>query len=75
MQVVEGLLTVLKWFAPVAVVALAILTAWGIIKWTRRLGKATMELSKNPFSLVFGLVVIGLFVFLFFKYLNPLLQV
>lgn len=65
-------INILQVFAPLAILGLAILTAWGILKWGKRLGYAFMELSSNPFSFIFGLLVIAMFLFLYFKYIQPL---
>lgn len=64
--------SILQLFAPLAILALGLLTAWGIIKWSRRLGKAFIEMSSNPASFVFALIVIAIFLFIYFKHVEPL---
>lgn len=75
MEVIKQAGNMLSIFAPLVILAIAILTAWGIIKWGNRLGQAFSELSKNPASFIFGLLVIALFLWLYFKYIHPLWQV
>lgn len=74
MQIFEQALSLLKLFAPLAVGVIAILTAWGIIKWGKRLGEAFKGLSESPVSFMFGIIVVALFLYFFFKYVSPLLN-
>lgn len=71
-ELIDKGMGILEVFAPIAILGLAILTAWGVIKWGKRLGLAFMELSSNPASFVFALIVIALFMFIYFKHIQPL---
>lgn len=71
-DIVSKGVAILQIFAPIGVLAIAIITAWGVLKWGKRLVFAFIELSSDPFSFVFGLIVIALFMFIYFKHIQPL---
>ena len=71
-DLVEKGTNILQMFAPIAVLALAIVTAWGVIKWGKRLLQAFMELASSPGSFIFALVIIALFLYTYFRYIEPL---
>lgn len=72
MDVLNSALGILKLFAPLAIFAVGVLTAWGILKWTARLGKAFKELASSPFKFIFGLIVVILCFWIYFQYVQPL---
>lgn len=74
MQIIEQASKLITSFAPLAVFALAVLTAWGILKWLKKLGIAFKELSESPASFVFGIIVIVIFMWIYFSYIAPLLK-
>lgn len=74
MQIIEQGTNLLKVFAPIAVLALAVLTAWGILKWYKRFGQAFKELTESPITFAFGIVVIILFIYVYLTYVAPLLK-
>lgn len=63
----------LSWVGPIVSLAFAILLAYGMFKWGKRLGFAFLEMGKNPFSFVFMLLVIMIVMLAYLKYIHPLL--
>lgn len=64
--------SILQIFAPLAILALAILTAYGVIKWGKRLTRAFIEISSSPGAFIFALLVMGLFLYIYFNHIAPL---
>lgn len=74
MNILDKVLKFLNMIGPLAAIGIAILVAFGVVKWFRRLKEASIELSKEPSSLFFALMVIAFFLFFFFKYISPILN-
>lgn len=72
MEIIIQAKNIINIIGPLAVLALAILTAWGILKWGKRLGSAFKDMAESPASFVFMIIVIALFLFIYFEYVNPL---
>ena len=64
---------ILSWFGPIASLGLAILLAYGMVKWAKRLGFAFLEMGKSPFTFIFMLIIITLVMIMYFKFIHPIL--
>lgn len=74
MDILNQVLDILKIFAPLAVLFFALITAYSVLKWTGNIKDSIKEITKSPASFIFGLIVIVLFFWIFFTYINPILQ-
>lgn len=59
---------------PILLFIFSSMMTWRLIKHAKDMGKAWAEFTKNPISLIFALFVIGLTLFIYFKYIHPLLS-
>lgn len=73
MELINSAKEILSWFGPIASLGLAILLAFGIVKWAKRLGFAFLEMGKNPFTFIFMLIVIAIVMIMYFKFIHPVL--
>lgn len=74
MQVIEQAKNILQAFLPLVVFMIAVLTTWGIVKWGTRISEAFKGLFESPERIVLLMVVMGVFLWIYFKYISPLLQ-
>lgn len=73
MQLIPKALDILKTFAPLAIFVMAVITAWGVVKWGTRLSEAFKGLFESPERIIFLLIVVGLFLWIYFDKIAPLL--
>jgi len=70
-KVANQILNILKIFSPFLTLIITVVFAAGVIKWTKRVGSAFKEITSNPGSFLFWLIIVALTFWLFFKYLYP----
>ena len=72
LDLVQQGLKLLDLIVPVFTFVFGVFLAYRLIRTARNFGIWWEEISKSPTSFVFGIVVIGLTLFLFIKYIKPL---
>lgn len=74
MSIIKTILDIVKTIAPLAAVAFAILVSWGVVKWSKRLNGAVKGMSESPITFIFMIGVIVACLFIYFKYLAPIIH-
>lgn len=72
MQIIEKGMSIIQIVGPIVVFAIAVLTAWGMIKWGKNMGLAFKEFAESPLNFVFAIIIIAAFLYMYFKLVVPL---
>lgn len=65
---------ILQYVLPILLFLFSSIMTYRLIKGAKEFGNAWSEFFKNPISLIFVFLVIGLTFFLYFKFIAPLLK-
>lgn len=73
-QLINGFKGVLGIVLPLVVFALSIIVTFSILKWGSKLNMGIKYIFKNPFFIVFWITILGLLIYSYVAYIQPLFK-
>lgn len=71
-EIGRQVINILQAFTPLLIIVIAVVFAASVLRWSKRVGLSFKEITSNPASFIFGLLIIALFVYLYFDKIKPL---